>query len=264
MAKKKTTNFANLISAINKTNDNALVEIYVPSKDRPVKFNPLTVQHQKDIITTALDNTLLNNTHYTILTSKIIAECCAEDIELLAIDRIPVLIGLRVNSLGYDVPTLDGNGDKVMYNIKSLYDKYQTYKLPQNFTKDKHVTVNGIDITIRIPTLEEDTTVNSNSLPIVSKHASDTDSIKYIVGEAIVFEYIKYIKSIEVGNEKITIDVDISGKLTKVIESLPMNVINELVKEINKTKLYIDQFTTIKTDKETLNIVTDARFFSSD
>jgi len=264
MATKK-NDYSSIIDAINKTNNSSFVDIYVPSIDKNVKFKPLTVQHQKKIITAALEATAVNATHYAILTSNLIKESCVEpDITFSSIDRLPVLVGLRVNTLGYDVPTLNSSGDKVFHNIKSLYNNFQSFKITKSMLEPKTIKANNITVTIQSPTLDVDIEVNNKALPVVSKHAKDSDTFKNIVGEAVVYEYVKYIKSLKIENQHVEFNHKHATKLTHIVEALPMAVVSDIVQEINKIKDYTDRFTTLKHGDNVFNIITDARFFSSD
>lgn len=265
MSKKKPSQINSIIDAISKNNDQNVVDIFVPSVNDVVKFLPLTVQHQKRILSGAIDATVLNTTSHSILVSKIIQECVRDqNITFYAVDRAAITIGLRVNTLGFNVPVMENDENVSRYDIKSHYEAFNTHTIPGDLLEEKIVTVGDIKLTIKPPTLKEDTTVNTKVLPIVGKNVSDNEKLKQIIGESVVHEYVKYIKKIEIAGNTMQFDYNHANQLARVVESLPMNVVNKLIEVINTCKQYEDVFTTVKTEKSNLSIVTDARFYSSD
>lgn len=265
MSKNKKNIYSDIIQAIDKTNKDNLVGIHIPSLGREVKFSPLTVSHQKQIISTALDTTVVNTTSHAILTSKIIKECCKEpEVTLYAMDRHAILIGLRVSTLGYDIVAQNANGDDVKTNIESHYKETKQIKPSENLLNLKKIQVNDIIVNFKPPTLDVDIEVNQKILPIVGKNIEDRESLKNIVADAIVYEYVKHVKSVEIGENHVDFDYNYARQLSKIIESLPMSVSREILKEINAIKRYEDKFTKITKDNNVLTIVTDARFYNSE
>lgn len=257
-------NFSDIIKAIEDVNSSNLLDVHVPSLARHVKFTPLKVSHQKKIIETALESTSLNPTHNTLMSSDIIHECCVEkDINWLAIDRDPVMIGLRSQSLGTQTTVQNPDGDDVAYDIKEHVQTFPSLKPTDGLFDEKHVSEGNIHVVVRAPSMQRDDEVNKHALP-GKKSPSTTEDIKHIIGDAITYEYIKYIEQISIGDVVVQFDTRKTKELVGVVESLPMSISKKLVDQINIIKNFEREFTQIKTEQGVLSIITDARFYHSE
>ena len=121
-----------ILDELERLNQTTTTPVYVPTLDAVIDFKEITIKQQKDIITSALDalltNTVFNNTVNNIVKNNIITE--PEHIQnLTTVDRLPIIISLRKQSLGADVL------------IKTDTDSYNTQcvaiveKLPMSVSK---------------------------------------------------------------------------------------------------------------------------------
>ena len=260
------SNYDQIIQAINDTNNNHDVDVYVPSVSRYVKFKPMTISHQKKIISTALDNTLISNANHSILASDIINECCREsDIVLYALDKNPILVGLRCETLGYDINAQNDDGESVKTNIETHVQSFSSIEIPSDLTTTQEIVHDNIKIKIKPPTLEDDTRVGTQVYnSIKSNNFDNVDDIRNTIGDAIVYEYVKFIQSVEIGDIHVSFDHDHAIELTRVVESLPIAVSSQILSIINKIKRVENKFLQLNTSEEQLTIVTDARFYNSE
>jgi len=257
-------NFTDIISAIEQVNKDNLIDVYVPSIGTFAKFSPLTVQHQKKIIGSALESASLNLVYSSLVSSEVIKTCCQDPtLNLLAIDRDPVMIGLRTKTLGYDVNVQDPEGEDIPFNIREHVDSFETIKPDSSLFEEKSITDNGITVKISPPNMKRDDTVNRVVIP-EQERAKNKDDIKEMISSAVTYEYIKYIRSIQVGDTMLDFIPNVSKKLITVVESLPMSLSRKIVDEINKTKAFERKFTQISDEDRVLTIVTDARFYHSE
>lgn len=261
----KKNNYQDIIAALDQANESNTIDIFVPSKQETVKFKPLTVNHQKKIIETAIDAADFNISAQSLLSSEIINDCCVGSTDdFYVTDRDAILIGLRVQTLGYDVPTQTDQGEQVKVNIKQHVNNFTTTPPPSGLFDTQTIECDGVSLEVRVPRLVEDDEVNKKILPRLSKTLKDDEDLKSVVGESLLYEFIKYIVTLRVGNQTIEFDNSQATQLIKVLEALPMSVSNLIVKEMEKVKQYEHNFTRIKQDNQTLTIVTDARFYHSE
>lgn len=248
-----------IIGAIESVSQQNTIDVFVPTQNRVVKFKPMTVKHQKQIITTALENSL-NTSHFHVECNSIIRDCCLEpDIELYVIDRNAILVGLRVNMLGSIVPVSD---DKT-YDIQDFYEQYSTRTPPENLLNNITLEYNGIKIETKPPTIQIDGEVNKIAKKIFDKHLEEK-KVKETVTEAIVFEILKYICKIHAGGKTIEFDHSNAVDLASVVEALPLTLSKKLFDAIDHVKEYENSFTTLEIDGEKQSIIIDARFFNGD
>lgn len=257
-------NFTDIISAIEQVNKDNLIDIYVPSIGTFAKFSPLTVQHQKKIIGSALESASLNLVYSSLVSSEIIKACCQDStLNLLAIDRDPVMIGLRAKTLGYDVNVQDPDGEDIPFNIRGHVNSFETIKPDSSLFEEKLIVDSGINVKISPPSMKRDDTVNRVVIP-EQERAKSKDNIKEMISSAVTYEYIKYIRSIQVGDTVLDFIPNVSKKLITVVESLPMSLSHKIIEVINKIKAFERKFTQISEEDRVLTIVTDARFYHSE
>jgi len=248
-----------IIGAIESVSRQNTLDIFVPTQNRTVKFRPMTVKHQKQIISSALENSL-NTAHFHVECNNIISECCLEpDIEIYVIDRNAILVGLRVNMLGSIVPISD---DKT-YDIRDFYEQYSTLNPPEDLLNNITLEYNGIKIETKPPTVKIDGEVNKIAKKIFDKHLEEK-KVKETVTEAIVFEILKYIHKIHAAGKTIEFDHSNALNLAPVVEALPLTLSKKLFDAIDHVKQYENSFTTVETDGEKQSIIIDARFFNGD
>lgn len=257
-------NFTDIISAIEQVNKDNLIDVYVPSIGTFAKFTPLTVQHQKKIIGSALESASFNLVYSSLTSSEIIKACCQDStLNLLAIDRDPIMIGLRTKTLGYDVNVQDPDGDDVSINIREHVESFDSIKPYPALFEEKTIVDSGITVKISPPSMKRDDTVNRVVIP-EQEQAKNKEDIKEMISSAVTYEYIKYIRSIQVGDTVLDFIPNVSKKLIAVVESLPMSLSRKIVDQINKVKAFERKFTQISEEDRVLSIVTDARFYHSE
>lgn len=255
-----------IIQAINDTTNQQHVDVYVPSVSRHVKFKPMTISHQKKIISTALDNTLMSNINHSILTTSIIEDCCLEpDVQLYAFDRNTVLVGLRCETLGYTVSTQDEDGEIVKQDIQEHVKSYVDTQTPADVANIQDITYNNIKIKIKPPTIQEDAQVSKQVYDKIKQNDfQDAETIRNTIGDAVLYEYVKYIKSVEIQGSIIPFEYEHVFELLRVVESLPITISGEILKVINNIKKIEDKFLQLTTQEKQLTIVTDARFYNTE
>lgn len=261
----KKTNFSEIVSAIQKINRDSKIDVYVPSIGETRKFSPLTVNHQKRIIECALDSVRMNVSNHALVANEILNECCVDTtVSMYAIDRDPVLISLRAQTIGCKATVQNSDGDDIKYDIKNHVDNFSNIKPPVGLFDQQAIRDSGITVKVQAPTLADDYIINKKLAPKISTDLQHRENIKNIIGDAIIHEYVKYIKSIQVEDHIIVFDPKNALEFIPIVEELPMTVSKQLLDIINKIKQYEYKFTQIVTENETLTIATDARFFHSE
>lgn len=256
------TQYTDLLAELQNINKQNKLAIYVPSQQKYIDFTPLTVHHQKKIITTAISDTL-NVSTFHILINSIITECCTEKQKFYLMDRDPIMLGLRGHMLGYNVVGKSNNGESVDIDYEDHCKTFKTIKLPRSLLSSTTIEYDGITIEVGTPTLDIDTTVNKKISPVISKMMRE-DNINKTVGESIIYELTKYIKSISIAGTTMKFKHSEVMKLAKVIESLPLKMSKMIMNEIENTSSHVSKFTSIETASGNITIPVDARFFNGE
>ena len=262
MAAKK-NQFTELIDILQEVNEKDIISVWIPSLQRSVDFKPITVQQQKKIISTALESSL-NTMAFNIITNNLIKECCSEpDLLIYAFDKPSILTSLRGHMLGYDIIGQSPTGNDVKVNVKDHCEKFPTHKIPKTLLNSKIIKHGDIEISFKPPLLEEDTAVNTRARKKIDELLKDKN-ISSSIGEVIVYELIKYIKSITISGKILEFNYTDVLQLVKVVDQLPLKLSKLIITEIEKIKKYEDKFGTLTVGKEKVTIVVDARFFNGE
>ena len=165
--------------------------------------------------------------------------------------------------LGYDIIGQSPTGNDVEVNVKDHCEKFPTHKIPKTLLNRKTIKHGDIEISFKPPLLEEDTAVNTRARKKIDDLLKDKN-ISSSIGEVIVYELIKYIKSITISGRVLEFNYTDVLQLVKVVDQLPLNLSKLIITEIEKIKKYEDKFGTLTVGKEKVTIVVDARFFNGE
>lgn len=252
-----------ILDELERLNQTTTTPVYVPTLNAVIDFKEITIKQQKDIITSALDalltNTVFNNTVNNIVKNNIITE--PEHIQnLTTVDRLPIIISLRKQSLGADV-LIKTDTDSYNINIEEHIKKFPSIKLGKLKLNDV-ITDRDISVDVSVPRLKKDSKVNDAAKAIIDSTAGN----RYVnsLGQLFVFEIVKYIDTIKANNIEINFNTAPITQCVAIVEKLPMSVSKQILKFIHTIKRYEEKFLTVKHDKTTTTLSIDATFFNNE
>ena len=197
-------------------------------KDGKATVKQLSLKQQKDILSTAVDG-IKGAVEFAKIVNDIILEN-SDKKKLLLVDKVPILLKLRQLSLGDDISVDDEKLDinDFISNIKSI---------KPNFKFNSKVKKGNIVLKLKVPTLKEESNILTKCISDVEKKKTASTSNSF--GIIYLFELIKYIEQVDIGEEyslKFE-DLKIADRI-KVVESLPLSVYKELSKFFNDIDAY--------------------------
>ncbi|NBZ97621.1 MAG: hypothetical protein EBS46_02445 [Proteobacteria bacterium] len=251
----------NLLEALSKAVGVETTTSKILSNGKTATLKTINVKQQKEILKTALEGLLSPISFYTVA-NQIIKNNLTENIELLTVDRPLILLNLRKNSVG-DEYELSLKDEKIKIKISDLIEKANLVTFSFNeYIKD--ITHGDITIVTKLPTLDEDTSINIQLKKLFEK-VKDEDKLKEIVGELFVVELIKFIKAIKFtseGKENIINFNDLSlEQKIKAFESIPMSLNYDFVNFVKKFRTLENSILEIDHKGEKINIPLDSSFF---
>lgn len=196
--------------------------VYLPSIQRKVYFKELTIRQLKAVIKTILNG---DDVALSICFNDVIKDNCKEDTSKLAltnIDRFIILLNMRIISIGSSQKvqvTCDETKKQFSYTIdyNNITDQLESINLASNITREYgSVTIEyGIPLASRVYQIPED----------ISRYDVITKSIRRLkIGE----------------NEYNLSDLDFYS-LTRIIESLPKNVSEDILLYLETQENKINQ-----------------------
>ena len=219
------------------------IEVSITSK-KSVKVSPLNFKQQKLLITSGL-NGLIGVMQFIKNLNDIILENSNEK-DLKIYDRIPIILALRKNLHDRNIE-IDGS----IVKIDELINNF--YKFDDGGSK--LLKENEFEVTLRIPTLEEENRFIASCLQEMKKN--DTEDAANNASIIISHEIPKFISSITFGESSINMSEITGEERHKIINALPASTVNKITEFITNIREYDEKLLTI--DGKTVDI--DYTFF---
>jgi hypothetical protein len=238
-----------ILSKLNEINHEDVIKIFIPSLQREVSFKPLSLHQQKDILKAGISSDIFNILEFNAIFNNIIEQNSLERNQYKVQDRLVIAIAFRNK---FTSQPLDLDDKKI--DIESLRDKKINFET--DAFSDFLIEEGILKIKAAAPALSLDQTITKLQLSKIKK--TENIDIGAFISEMYVFEILKYIKSIHIGD----LDQDLSilsiEDRVKVVEQLPASLITQLNNYIsNKFKTPEDEYLTVDGTKLTI----DARLF---
>tara|TARA_R110001592_G_scaffold268026_1_gene534200 strand:- start:1793 stop:2524 length:732 start_codon:yes stop_codon:yes gene_type:complete len=214
-----------------------------------VIFAPLTLKQQKDLLSTAVSGIRGAIEFQKVLNNTIIENSDTD--QIFTIDRAKICLLLRRQSLGDGVKA----GEEIL-NINKFIDKVD--KVKREFKMESKATEGGVTLSLKVPTLKEENAVISRCLVELDK-AKDLNESSKAFGVIYLYELIKYIESVKVGEEvAVFTDLKIAERV-EIIENLPLTVYKQLSTFFKAFTAYENEILTF----EEKTIAIDPTFFDT-
>ena len=243
------SNIKSFLDELKELNEKEYVDVYVPSIKKTLPFKPFSVKQQRDIIKTILSG-IEGVVSTTIIFNNIIKDNSSQAIDFKYYDRNKILVDIRRQSVGNTI-TINNNS----YELDTLPVYSFSPKEEETFK------YNGITVTVRIPTLEEDTKITEKSVTEIIKLAGDEKKNGNSINILLVYELMKFIQTIQIDNNVINLCEQGTYDRKNIIENLPLKLNNIILDFISKYKEQEQELFTFS-DGTKLNI--DASFITSE
>jgi hypothetical protein len=209
---------------------------------------PLSFKQQKNIISTFTEGTVGVLKFQKMLNDIIIENTGNND--WLVVDKIPVVLKLRKESLGDIVKTSDGEID--IRDIKIL----EKIDIPL-----QHIVEGAVTVELDTPTLSEENKVINYAIDILKKDG-EKDVGKNLTN-LFTFEIVKFVKSVKFGEKSLSFsELSIKDRIS-VIENLPLSINQDIAKFIDKIKEIDRTQTKVVIDGEEKSFDIDITFFDN-
>ena len=256
-----------VLAELKKVDETNITSVFVPSKADYVNYKPLTMQHQKTIIKTALDPSA-TNIDFNIGINNILTSI-ATDYEILVSDKPAVLIALRATNVDKNI-NVEHEDKTISVNLNSILSKYNTLHEETKVHYTKKITHNDITVKLRVPTLNVDTRFMKECKRYIKKTTTPED-ISGNIGEMYVYEVAKFIDCVQ----HTTFSESQSGKVVNtvlfdqsdvkdcinIVELLPMKINKQISSYITSIRAEENKYASVKPG---VDIPTDATLFAID
>jgi hypothetical protein len=238
-----------LLEELKTINDKDIFDVFVPSLNKKVPFRSFSVKQHKDIIKTALDG-ISGSVLVNKVFNDIIKENSTKEYAFSVYDRNKILIDLRQQSIS----------DNFKYEDKD----YKLSELPEysfEFTTSETFSYKGITINVEMPSLDVDSTITEKCAIEINKLTSEEKKINTSINLLLIYELIKFIKTIKTGTGEINFsDLNIYER-RNIVEALPLRLNNEVLDYITRYKQYEQELLTFS---DGTKLIIDASFLTGE
>jgi len=238
-------NFSDILNSLNEVTKQ--YEIFIPSLNVKTKFTGFTAKQQKEAIQSALEKENAGIGFSILTTEYIQTNLIEKNLNLLASDKNYILACLRAQSLSKNYRTLGSES----FDITPILSN--NIAVP-NELKSAQLEDNDITVSIEIPTLIKDKSINLESKKIILSEQAN------YLGSLYLNEIIKYIKAIKTPKATINFDELTFNQKLQVAEKLPIAISSQVVEYINKLKDFDKMLFTV--NNKFYNISIDPTLFT--
>jgi hypothetical protein len=222
---------SDFISKLSAVNNNVAVD--VPSVGEVVEIKPLSLKHQKDIISCVGDG-VAGIISFTRLINTIITQ--NEGLKnVTQHDKLAIITALRVSALGSNYKAKDE-----VIDISNLPKKIANYKFKTPSADS--FSFEGIVVDVEVPSLEWETEV-TKKLEDEVKRNGDNNSKN--IGSIYTYELIKHIKSVTLGQAKVKFNELKMRECVSIIEAIPLALNKKIIDFIEKRRVEENELLTI-------------------
>ena len=229
---KDVSSFLSKLDDLNKE----VIKVYLPSRKKTIEVKPLTLKQQKDLISSVLDG-LKGSLDFSKTVNKVI------------VDKIPILVGLRKNSLGDEVKVDDETISltRVLDNVKNTQFKLE---------EDGTVKFKNLTVSLKIPTLKDESVLITKCDQDIN---NKNDVLKEEIGLLYIFEILKYIDRLTIGEQEVVLSEIRINERIRLVEKLPLTLYKGISKYIEKVNDYVNSLLTVDSSE----LVIDSTFFDT-
>lgn len=214
-----------------------------------VDLKVLTLKQQKDLLSTGVTG-LKGAISFNKVLNNIILDNADKE-EIYTVDRSKITLYLRRQSLGSKVKIGEDTCDIDNY-ISRIDEVKKDFKLEDVVTEGK------ITLKLKVPTLKEENAIINRCLVELGKNKDDEKADKAF-GVIYLYELIKYIESVGVGEEVVLFDDLKVAERVSVVENLPLAVYKQLSTFFKAITTYQNEILTF--EEKTISI--DPTFFDT-
>jgi hypothetical protein len=245
------TEIKGILGALEELNNASGFNVFIPSLNKDVKFKQLSTEQLKNVLKSVVDSPIYNSQFITSF-NKIISENCLDesiDTKLFNIyDKLFILFKTRIESISLDY-TFELTEEEIQQHNLTQEDKKKTVNLIEhftNFSKKQYKFLPEIidwetcSLTCDLPSIDTENKLEKELHKNIKIEVESAEELRDIVGDTFINEITKCISKINIKEEVTDLTtLDFKTRI-KIVEQLPINVINKVIKFIenyrNKTK----------------------------
>jgi hypothetical protein len=232
------TEVKDILSLIEQLDANTNFAVFLPSLQKEVNFKQLTTEQLKRLLKTVIDSPLYN-TEFTTTFNSIIKESCLDEtvnIDALTIyDKLMIFFKIRIESVSkeytFNLTKDDTNDSKKKYTI-NLNEHFNKFAAKQIIVAPETLAYGECIAVCDLPSLKTENHLEKELHKNIKLEVSTPEELRNIVGETFINEVTKFITTLTISNSVIDLTQHDFKTRIKIVEKLPTNLINKVIKYI--------------------------------
>lgn len=276
----QTTDIKDIINLIQGLDNETNFSFLIPSLQKEVKFKQLTTEQLKRILKTVVDSPVYNTEFIKTFNSIIKENCLDQDIvteNFTIFDKILLIFKIKIESISGDYnftfteEEIQNNDLSEKSKIVNIENHFQEFLNKNIQFEPLTIEYNNSSVICNLPTLFTENKLEQELHKNIKIEVNTPEELRTIVGETFINEVTKFITDIKINDSNIDLMKLSFKNRISVVESLPTQIINKVIKYIEsyreaikplltyKLSLITKQQTNIEIEKE---FPTDASFFN--
>lgn len=213
---------SNILKELQAVEDDSVVDVFVPSVNKLVKFKPLSVKQHHEILKCGIDG-VLGSIKLSTIFNKIIIDNSLESIDFTVYDTEWILLKLRMANVGETITIKEQT-----YNLNDLTrnDKSFEYK--------EEISYKDIIVQLAVPNIKLDIDISEACYKDFNKGNLEDRLVSETISSMLSYEVIKFIQSISVNNQVVNFENISTADKRKILENLPLSINNMITNFITK------------------------------
>jgi hypothetical protein len=262
-------NFNEALNLVNSVSESFTVDVWIPSKQKTIKFKEMDAKQQKKLLGVAIDNSVYNtgftNSFYEILKNNIIDDVEENFIDnLYILDKASIAITLR-RQISETLNIVFDSKNKInkSFDLNEILEKFKICNIPKDEIVEVKNEKNSIKILLKYPTikteLEFDKEFTKNNKK--ADQVKTQEDVQDIITEAFISETTKYINEIWICDKEISFMALIPKQKVQIIEKLPSNIMQKILENVSKWKTLSDDILKVEFEDYSKIINIDSLLF---
>ena len=205
---------SNILKELQSVEDDSVIDVFVPSVNRLVKFKPLSVKQHHEILKCGIDG-VLGSIKLSTIFNKIIIDNSLESIDFTVYDTEWILLKLRMANVGDSVTIKEQT-----YNLNDLVRSKKIF----DYTDE--ISYKDIIVQLAVPNIKRDIEISEACHKDFSKGNLEDRLVSETISSMLSYEVIKFIKTVTVNNLTVNFDSVTTADKRKILENLPLSINN--------------------------------------
>lgn len=213
------------------------------------KFKQLTSNQLKSLVKAIVDSPLTQTEFNTAIFEIMQQSSFDANQKFLnhnTVDRLLFCIATRAFSLSPVTVVTAENGTQATADLLAILQKLNAVVTEnKDLFTDKTSTKNAISLTYGLPSLKVENQVNKEVYKNKNFNIEDSEELRNLLGETFINELAKCLKTAKIGEQTIDFSEITFNNRLKIIETLPANLIQEIIVFIENYKKVLEDSITI-------------------